>query len=551
MKTKITEIKEALTCDGCAHSRRDFLAHVAKGLGAVALAGFIEPSSILAAGRAAGVVEDDHTSSAAENRAINGKMNVRLVFVTPGITTEEPCWPNIAYNFSPVIEKMSNTLTNECPEINFTQSIVGSAKQAENILLGDKARGDIDGYLVIHLVSKVHNVIDPFVGSGKPVLYADYIYGGTGGFLGSNSAMLRKQAENYSFMSSGNFAHLVAAANCLPLAMGPGGYKMFVDSVTKVRENIVANVNADMTCVDDKLDLLSIDELRKELKTKRILEYEKGWDDVRKETKEELGIEIIRRPFSELNDMWEKADKEQAMEVVNRWKKESEAVVGVRDLTLEKSARFYLAMKEALKKYDACAITVACLDGFYSGQINAYPCLGFHELLNEGLVGACECDTLSTVTMVVMSTLAKGRPGYISDPVMDLANKQIIYSHCVATNKPFGPGGAVNPFTIMTHSEDRQGASVRSTLPTGYMVTTLKMHPGRKEILLHQAKAVDNSTEDKACRTKLVAVPIGDFEKLFTQWDKWAWHRVTYYGDLKQPVFELADALGWKVVEEA
>ena len=53
------------------------------------------------------------------------------------------------------------------------------------------------------------------------------------------------------------------------------------------------------------------------------------------------------------------------------------------------------------------------------------------------------------------------------------------------------------------------------------------------------------------CRTKLAAVPVGNFEKLFTEWGKWGWHRVTYYGDLKKPVFALADTLGWKVVEEA
>jgi hypothetical protein len=211
----------------------------------------------------------------------------------------------------------------------------------------------------------------------------------------------------------------------------------------------------------------------------------------------------------------------------------------------------YLAQKQCLKIHDACAITINCLGGFYGGHIHAYPCLGFHELLNEGLIGACECDALSTLTMVVMTTLTKGRPGYISDPVMDVATKQIIYAHCVASNKPFGPQQASNPFTIMTHSEDRQGASLRSILPLGYMTTTLEIHPLRKEILFHQAKAVENNPDDRACRTKIAAVPVGSFEKLFGEWDQWGWHRVTYYGDLKEPVFALANRLNWKVVEEA
>jgi hypothetical protein len=103
----------------------------------------------------------------------------------------------------------------------------------------------------------------------------------------------------------------------------------------------------------------------------------------------------------------------------------------------------------------------------------------------------------------------------------------------------------------MTHSEDRQGASVRSILPAGYLTTTLDISDPRKEIILHQAKAVDNDPDDRACRTKLVAEPLGNIEKLFTMWDRWGWHRVTFYGDLKKPVFDLAGAMGWTVVEEA
>jgi hypothetical protein len=75
--------------------------------------------------------------------------------------------------------------------------------------------------------------------------------------------------------------------------------------------------------------------------------------------------------------------------------------------------------------------------------------------------------------------------------------------------------------------------------------------PGRSGDPDHQGKAVENVIDDRACRTKLAVEPVGDIEKLFTEWDQWGWHRVTVYGDLKQPVFALADALGWKVREEA
>jgi hypothetical protein len=211
----------------------------------------------------------------------------------------------------------------------------------------------------------------------------------------------------------------------------------------------------------------------------------------------------------------------------------------------------YLAEKAVMKNHSANAITINCLGGFYGGHIHAYPCLGFHQLLSEGLIGGCECDTRSTATMVAVTTLTEGRPGYISDPVIDTAKRQIIYAHCVAHNRAFGPKGESNPFEILTHSEDRQGASVRSLLPVGYMTTSLEFDQTKKEVLMHRAKTVANDPDDRACRTKLCAEPVGDTEKLFTEWDQWGWHRVTFYGDLKEGVYSLADALGWKVVEEA
>ncbi len=51
--------------------------------------------------------------------------------------------------------------------------------------------------------------------------------------------------------------------------------------------------------------------------------------------------------------------------------------------------------------------------------------------------------------------------------------------------------------------------------------------------------------------SKLAAEVKGDIQKLLAQWDLWGWHRVTFYGDLKEPVRQMADALKLRLVEEA
>ncbi len=523
---------EHFGCGCCSHSRRSFLA-----AGCTTCAGV--------AGVMGGMLPFANTARADDN---NGNMKIRVIFALHAPQQAVPDWPNIGFDFVPVMEKTVKALNEQCGGIDFIASMATGAEQTQAIIDEDAATGNIDGYLVMQM-NCWNLVVQTAVKSGKPVLYADFLYAGSGGFLVYTAGMLRAKTPNFAFITSGTIDDLVAAAKSFALAKDGKNIDSFVEAVTKTRVKRTPQIK--VACKEDTFDVLTTEELLKELKGKKIIEVERGWHAVDEPLKESLGIEIIRIPFSELNDLWENADKAKAQEVVKMWKENATDVIGIPEETLEASARMYLAEKACLEKHGACAITVNCLGGFYGGHIHAYPCLGFHQLLNEGLIGACECDTRSTLTMVVMTTLTKGRPGYISDPVMDIATRQIIYAHCVASNKPFGPEGAANPFEILTHSEDRQGASLRSILPVGYMTTTVEFAPERKQILFHQGVTVANSSEDRACRTKIAAVPVGDFEKLFTEWDQWGWHRVTVYGDLREAVFSLAKAIGWEVLEEA
>ena len=448
-------------------------------------------------------------------------------------------------NFKPVMERVLNTLQQGCPEIEFLTAMATGEEQAKAILEAD-AKEKIEGYVVYQL-NCWNRVVQTMAASGKPVLYADFQFGGSGGFLVYNAAFLRQGTPNLGFVASSNMDDVVAAAKCFLPTIKSGNANDFAATVAKAR---LANTPAmgNMKCKPDSPAILSIDDWKAKIAESRILAV---LDQEARPADPIMGINIEYIPFKELNDAWAKADKDEAKAIADTWQKRAKVIEGVSRETLDNSAAMYLAEKAVLKAHNANAITINCLGGFYGGHIHAYPCLGFHELNNEGLIGACECDVDSTSTMVAFTTLTQGRPGYISDPVIDTAKRQIIYAHCVAANKLFGPEGPESDMEILTHSEDRQGAAVRTLMPTEYMTTSLKLHQHDKEIIFHQAKAVANDPDDRACRTKLCGEPVGDIEKLFTQWDRWSWHRVTFYGDLKKPVYELADALGWKVVEEA
>lgn len=495
---------------------------------------------------AAGLALQTRASSAAH--AIDGPLKIRVLYSLHEEKQARPDWPNIGFDFNPVMKRVAAQLQKLAPDLQFEFAMANGPEKAKEIVEAD-AKADIGGYLVLQL-NCWNQVVQTVAATGKPVLYADFQYGGSGGFLVYTAGFLRAGAPNVGFVASSRPEDLVDAVKCFLLVKQGGTVQDFVAATQKLR--VARTGPADSTaCAHDPLQVLSTDDLLGRMRESRILAVGGAWPGIAPAIKQEMGIDVVDVPFAELNAAWEVADKDQSRAVVDRWEKSAGEIRGVSRETLETSAAMYLAQKEVLKKYNANAITINCLGGFYGNHIHAYPCLGFHELLNEGLVGACECDVRSTATMVTMTALTQGRPGYISDPVIDTSKRQIIYAHCVASNRAFGPTGEANPFQILTHSEDRQGASVRSSLPIGYMTTTVEFAPERKEILFHRGKAVENVVDDRACRTKLAVQPTGDLEKLFGEWDRWGWHRVTYYGDLKEPVFALADKLGWKIIEEA
>jgi hypothetical protein len=472
-------------------------------------------------------------------------MRIRIIYSLHAPQQPRPDWPNVGFDFRPVMNRITFTLAQRCAGFEFVTSMAKGPDEAKAILAQDRSAG-IDGY-VVYQMNCWNRVVQTMATSGKPVLYADFQYGGSGGFLVYTAKFLRDKAPNVGFVASSRIQDLVEAVQCFKTVQRGGSVSDFVAATARVRMSRTPEPG-NLDCTPDRVKTLPIGECLRRLKKSKILAVRNQESGPAEPI---AGIPMERVSFAEVNEAWEKADKDESRAVADHWQQNAAAVIDVSRETLETSAAMYLGMKAVLKKHQANAITINCLGGFYGGHIHAYPCLGFHELNNEGMIGACECDVRSTATMVTLTTLTEGRPGYISDPVIDTSKRQIIYAHCVASNKVFGPQGPTNPFKIMTHSEDRQGASVRSILPLGYMTTTLEIEQSRKTILLHQGKAVENDPDDRACRTKLAVEPVGDIEKLFGQWDQWGWHRVTCYGELKEPVYALADAMGYEVLEEA
>lgn len=473
------------------------------------------------------------------------KPRIRLVFCETG--NEKPIWPNIGYPFEIRRRKLHETLAAGCPEIEFQPAILMDKPEDATAVLEKDA--EVDGYLLCLQGLGWRNDVAKLAATGKPTLLADNLFGGSGLFL-TRLPKIMESGQPVDWVSSLNDDDIVASARQFArLAEGKSASDVAAAFRAARRERTPqAEVGS---CLPDKTPAPDFENAMQRLRDTRLVVVGGGWggDAFRKAAKETVGVVFVPVEFEELAAAYKEVDRAAAAEFAERWTAEAEIVSGPDRGEMEKSGAMYGAMKRVMEKHRASGISINCLGGFYGGHIDAYPCLGFSQLNNDGQVGGCEADQMSALTMVTMGALI-GRPGYISDPVIDTSKNEIIYAHCVAMTKPFGPGGKVNPYQVLTHSEDRKGAAVRSLLPAGYMTTTLEINPVTRQIIVHQARTTGNNDSDMACRTKLRGIVKGDIEKLTEQW-RMGWHRVTFYGDLRDTVAELTDRLKFGLIQEA
>lgn len=470
---------------------------------------------------------------------------VKIIYALHDDVQVKPDWPNIGYDMRPEMKHMIDSLNATVQDVEFVSAKAAVADEATAIVTDDNARGDISGYIVMQLNTGV-DIIDAVLdNTDKPVLYTLMPFGGDGVWVQRVAREIRAERKNFEYMAAIDSEYILKVASAFSKLNG-GGTEEVIQAAREIRLQLTPSASKAKKR-EDKLSLLSPEETLKRMNGMKILSVENPFtDEYRKKVKDTFGVEIIVVPMDDVNSETGKVDDTKARQLAEEWKKGADSIKDAPDDAIFQGARLYYAMKHLLAKYDAQAITINCLGGVYSKKLCAYPCLGFMQLQDEGLLGICENDVDSTLTMMAFHIMT-GRMGYVSDPVLDPPTRSIIYAHCVSTRKLLGHDAPTMPYEILTHSEDREGASVRTTVPIGYPITTVKFSVRRGLMAVHSGTVTGNSRDDRACRTKIIAEVDGDYEKLYRQWDQFIWHRVTFFGDFAKEAAALAEKIGYEV----
>jgi hypothetical protein len=266
-----------------------------------------------------------------------------------------------------------------------------------------------------------------------------------------------------------------------------------------------------------------------------------------------LGPEVVSVPFDRVLAVHKALDpKAIETDAEAHWLKQAKKVLEPTRPDILNSAALYLTLRKLLGEERAQAVTSS-----YCMGLPAKACLAFSRLNDEGLVGACEGDMDSTLTMLLF-TYAFGVPGFITDPLFDLAKGAVVHAHCTAATRMDGPAGDRAPFTIRSQCDSEQGVSLEVEMRVGQEITCAKLSD-LDTLLVSTGRITEiPDYQDRGCRTQIVT-KVRDARKMLEAWGGGALsedmmtllHRVVFYGDRTRDVADLAGLLGIKVVEEA
>lgn len=425
-------------------------------------------------------------------------VKIRKIYLAKPI----PTWPKPDLDIPAEIARLEKHLANaerKLGDVKFVGGdllrVAGDAEHlAENL-------GDVAALMVFNLTSGVGHLLARLVDTGLPTAMFSQLYSGHDW---ARIASMQKQGKKVICLATSDYGEIAEAAALMRVPP--------------------------------------------RLRQTRIIYIRNGGMDAErtKQFKDKLGVDVVSVNNKQLNKAYNAVDDKAAKAEADLWIRGAEKVVEPTREEIVKSTRLYLAMKSMMQQHQSRAITINCLGLFRRKLLPAYPCLGFCRLNNLGLVGACEADIRSTLTMLMFG-YAFGVPGFISDPVFDTSTNTVIHAHCVSATRNYGPKGPQCPYIIRSHMEDNKGAALQVKHRVGEVITAAKL-ADLETMLVSTGTITGNPDVDRGCRTK-IATKVADARKILDNYSA-GLHRVIFYGDRVQSIKHLGVLMGIKVVEE-
>jgi len=343
---------------------------------------------------------------------------------------------------------------------------------------------DVDGVLAIHLTMGILPMLKEVLAAGRPTMLFAAPYSG---HEWTGYGALRKQPE-------GALLECLLTADYDQLAAAVRPFR----AIHHLRQAKIVNVTT------------------------------RNFDAYAAKMKEKCGTSIVRVDRQRVLDAYAAVPDKDAEAEARLWLGRAEKVVEPSRDEVFRSCKLAFALQRILDEENATAMTVDCYGSMWR-KLPAYPCISHSRMNSLGLAGICESDLQTAMTQLLLQAIS-GRPGFVSDPTMDVSKNGIILAHCMGTPAMDGPGGPLAPYRLRTIMERQEGAVPQVRMRLGQKVTQAELI-GTDQLLFFTGVIIDTPDTPRGCRTKITVKVDGDAEKLWQNWSH-GLHRVTCYGDV-------------------
>jgi len=264
----------------------------------------------------------------------------------------------------------------------------------------------------------------------------------------------------------------------------------------------------------------------------------------REAIRKKLGIDLEYVKSEDVIRKWENVDGERAKPLVEKWMKEAEKVVEPSEKDLLSVAKLYIVMRDLLKEKNAHAVTMA-----YGDNPLPVPCFAYTNLRDEGTPSACEADIISLLSMVILHYLL-GKPCFMGNTFVDLADETLIMSHCVCPRKMEGYNTNAAPYKLRRYHREKFAGSVTAfvKMKTDQEVTICRLGGDLESMLIASGIIVDcvEMDSDQYCRVK-AKVKIKNPKEFIHKTS--GNHHVMVYGDYRESLRRLNEILDITTIE--
>lgn len=235
------------------------------------------------------------------------------------------------------------------------------------------------------------------------------------------------------------------------------------------------------------------------------------------EVKDRFNITLVDIPTSELKEEIEKGILPDIpkYDFYKKLAKDNEYFDG--------ALKIYSGIRRIVEKYNLKGFTIRCFDLISEYKNTA--CLALAMLNDEGIIGTCEGDIPSMLTMFFVRAVS-GQTSFQANPSkIDLNNQTLLLAHCTI------PFSMVKNPEFMTHFESGLGIGIRGKLDERD-ITIVKLSPKLNHSLFLEGKVISNPELTNYCRTQ-IEVKFEEDDGLFTLLrEDFGNHLIVVYGNI-------------------